>query len=162
MRFAILLLFTLTSATVFGQSTNAATGGTNSTSAEVLSLSTMAADIPVGGGDNGASTWTGPIGEGLAAAADVPESVSTIVKSIEAIAAALFALSTVILGLYARFQTLRARTVQPMIQAVEEYGCEKLKGQIHAKAEAAGVEKTLNKLVESETQFIKKEQETKT
>ena len=141
MRFTILLFFTLTSATVFGQSSNATAGGTNSTSAEVLSLSTMAAaaDIPLG----------------------VPESVSTIVKSIEAIAAALFALSTVILGLYARFQTLRARTVQPMIQAVEEYGCDKLKDQIHAKAEAAGVEKTLKKLVESETQFIKKDQETK-
>lgn len=109
-RFAILILFGLVSATAFGQSTNAP--------------------------------------------ADISTTLAGALQTLETILASIFALTTALASIYARMKASQARVLPVLIRAVEEYGCDKLKKQIYEKADASGVEKTLNKMVESETQSI--------
>ena len=68
----------------------------------------------------------------------------------------LGAVVTALLGIWAKIKAKQAAVVPVLIRAIEHYGTDSLKDTIQLKAEAAGVEKVLSKLVESNTEIITK------
>lgn len=89
-----------------------------------------------------------------AAGGDISTTLADALRSFESVLVAVLSLTTALASIYARIKASQARVLPVLIRAVEEYGCDKLKKQIYEKADASGVEKTLNKMVESETQSI--------
>ena len=80
----------------------------------------------------------------------------TLLEQLQDLLTAILGGVTLILGIIAKIKMNQARTLPALIRAVEEFQSQELKAKIKSNAEIAGVEKTLSRLVESETQMIKK------
>lgn len=93
-------------------------------------------------------------GQSTNAPVDISTTLAGVIQSVESVLIAVLSLSTVLAGIYARIKASHARVLPVLIRAVEEYGCDKLKKRIYEKAKMNGVEETLNKMVEFETQHI--------